>query len=218
MKRILFVSIMCLFCAGIFAQDEGYRGYLFDNFEKGKVIYTKGGISKGDFNYDTLIERMLFITADSTVYELAEPSIINRVEIGDRIFEHVKNGLFYEQIVVGNMNLYVRRFSNLLSEGKPGAYGTKSNTVAVELIGQHASGGKFYKLRVDEDFKVKYNNSYFLKLKNKFQRFSSFDALVKLFKGHEAEIKDYVKVENLNFNNIEDIKKAVLFCSGLAGE
>lgn len=56
-------------------------------------------------------------------------------------------------------------------------------------------------------------NSYFLKIKGKFQKFNSFDSLAKIFKKHELEIKEQLKESNFDFKNIEDVKKAVEYCS-----
>lgn len=43
--------------------------------------------------------------------------------------------------------------------------------------------------------------------------FYALHSLAKLFKENENEIKKYLKEQNFDFKNIEDIKKAVGYCS-----
>lgn len=216
MKRILFILSCCFVFATLSAQQEEYKGFLLKNFEKGKVVYKNGDqFTESNFNYETIMEKMLFMLPDSAIFEIARPDIVGVVVIGDRTFEHFNNGLFYERIKTGDDFLYVRWKSKVVSEGKSGPYGTKPGTAHIDNVTQTTSMGGVYSLKAREDFKVAANNIYYIKQKNKFKRFDSFDGLAKQFKGHEKEIKEYVKQQNLSFKNLEDIKKAVEYSFGL---
>jgi len=214
MKRDLIALLASiLFVMTVNAQQKEYRSFLFDKFEKGKVIYIKGGqVTKGYFNYETITEKMLFMLQDSTIFEFARPDIITSVKIGNRTFDHIKNGLFYEKIKAGNGILYIRRRSRLIPEGKTGPYGTKPGTGAIDNISLITSMGSTYGLKSVENFNVEVSNSYYIKHKNKFRRFDSFVDLAKQFKNHEKEIRNFVKEQNLNFRNQEDIQKAIAYC------
>lgn len=213
-KKYNLFLFLILFPVVLSAQDLLRDGYLFDKFEDGKVILKNGQTSKALFNYNTLSEKLLFIS-DGEILELADPDQVVLVNIDNRIFEHIKNNLFYERIKLGDDALYVRWKSSSISEGKKGAYGQTYSTSSIDNINQISSSGNVLKLKSSEEFKVVSKNLYYLKIANKFKEFKSPDSLSKLFKGHEDEIKMYIKEQQLDFNNIEDIKKAVTFCESL---
>lgn len=213
MKRSLFILICSVFVITIYAQTDEQKGFVFDKFEKGKVLYKKNNqATESNFNYETIIEKMLFMLPDSTVYELARPDIVSHVMIGNRIFEYIDKGIFYERVNVNNGPFYIRWKSKIVSE-KDGPYGSSRGTARVDNITQMPSMGSVYDLKAAEKVKVEPNNIYYIKEKNKFRRFDSFDALAKLYKGHEQEIKGYVKENDLSFKRLDDIKKAVEYCT-----
>jgi hypothetical protein len=122
--------------------------------------------------------------------------------------------MFYEKVNAGHdAFFYIRWHSTLLSNGKAGGYGTRSSTSAIDNIGQINGNSGLYKLKVNEEYNATPHNSYFLKVRNSFKSFSSADTLAKLYKGHTEEIKEYAKAENIDFNNPEDVKKAVAYCA-----
>lgn len=215
MKKLLFVSLYFIFYLNLSAQQEYYK-FLLDNFDKGRIVYTNSESRDAILNYETITEKMFFLLQDSTIWELAQPEKIALIYIGDRVFEHIDKGIFYERIKTNNEFMYVRWKSNVVSQGKEGGYGIKSNTGAIENINQTYGKGSVYQLKTAEDFKTTPRNFYYLKIKNKFKYFTSFNSLAKQFKKHEAEIKKYVKEENLNFKNLEDVIQAVTYAYKLS--
>lgn len=212
MKKCILILLFSFFISSIYAQGEEFKRFLFDDFQKGKVIYKKDNqATEGKFNYETIIEKMLFIMPDSTILEFAKPDIISHVIIGNRVFEHINKNLFYEQVNVGNGDLYIRWKSKVIAE-KEGPYGSKPATGRIDNISQTPWMGGTYSLKIAGEIKVESQNIYYIKLKNKFKRFDSFDSLAKQFKKNEKDIKSYVKDNNLNFKNIDDIKKALQYC------
>lgn len=214
-KVLLFASLSVLSLLNLSAQQEYYK-FLFDNFEKGKIVYTNSENRNTTLNYETITEKMYFMLQDSTIWELGQPEKIALIYIGDRAFERIDKGIFYERIKTGNEYMYVRWKTNVVSTGKEGGYGIKSGTGAIENINQTYGKGSVYKLSTAEDFKTVPHNFYYLKIKNKFKYFTSFNALAKLFKKHEAQIKAYAKTEDLNFKDFKDIEKAVTYAYKLA--
>jgi len=209
MKRFLFILLGSVLLTALHAQNEEQKRLLFDNFQKGKVLYEKNNqATESNFNYETIMEKMLFMLPDSTVYELARPDIVTNAIIGGRVFEHVKGGLFYERINLNNGTFYVRWKSKVIGE-KQGPYGSSQGNSRIDNVTQMASMGSIYNLKAGENVKVEPNNYYYIKQKDKFKRFDSFDSLAKMFKNREKDIKAYVKENNLSFKNLEDIKKAV---------
>lgn len=73
--------------------------------------------------------------------------------------------------------------------------------------------GKNFQLDVAENYSFKSNNSYYIKIKKDQKRFYSTDSLAKIFKGHEDEIKKYIKDNSIDFDNIDNVKAVVEYCS-----
>lgn len=197
------------------AQEGMDRALLLENFERGKVYYKKGGQSSSSFNYDILNEELLFKQSNSEYLKLAEPNTVALVEIGNRTFEHIKDGLLYEKIPAGDDFLFVRWKSRAISEGKTGLYGTKSTTTSSQSISRSNNYGSVYDFTIVDNTKLIADNKYYVKIKNKFKQFNSFNALAKLFDKNKQTIEDYIKTENLNFDKQEDIIKAVKYCFSL---
>jgi hypothetical protein len=196
----------------LFAQRDVSR-YVFEDFKEGKLVYKKGNAINSLFNYNTLDESMMFLSNDSTLYELTNTEEVLYANIDGRIFEHIKGGLFYERINAGKEAFYIRWKSKNISKGKSSGYGMTSQAGSISNIETFGKDGRMVKLGVNENFELKSENFYYIKIKKDFKRFSSADSLSKLFKNNADDIKEYAKRENLNFNNLEDIKKAVEYCS-----
>ncbi len=215
MKRCLFVFVGILLMLSANAQTNTQKVFVLDEFEEGKALYVKDNqATEGKFNYETIMEMMLFITPDSAVYELARPDIVSHVIIGSRIFEHINKSMFYERINVNNGSFYVRWKSKVISK-KEGPYGSTAETVRIDDVSQLISSRSVYDLKSAEKIKVEANNYYYIKQKDKFKQFDSFNSLAKLFKKQEKEIKAFVKDNDLNFRKLDDVKKVVEYAFGL---
>lgn len=196
----------------MWAQESNPR-FLFDRFEKGVVIYSNGSpATESLFNYDTLTEKLLFMLPDSSMMELDMPGIISEVKIGDRLFEQVNRNAFYEKAEAGENILYIRWKSKLPVIKKEGPYGMISETGAIDNIDQIAFMGSLYDFNKKKDLPLISVNIYYLKVKNKFKRFDSFNGLAKIIKSQQEEIKTCIKEKSLDFNNREDVKRALEEC------
>jgi len=209
MKRFILILLGCAVMMAIGAQNDEQKRFVLEDFQKGKVLYKKDNqATESNFNYETIMEKMLFIAPDSNVYELARPDIVSHVIIGNHVFEHVNRGMFYERINVKDGDFYVRWKSKVISEGD-GPYGSSRGTARIDNVNQMSSMGSVYDLKAAGKVKVEPNNIYYVKQKDKYKRFDSFDALAKLFKKNETAIKAYAKENDLSFKKMSDIKKAV---------
>ncbi|WP_029906067.1 hypothetical protein [Prevotella sp. 10(H)] len=212
MKIKLTILALCLVLPVVLsAQISATKAYLFDEFTKGKVVYKAGASSEALFNYNSVNEKILFLS-DTTVMELVKPDIVAYVSIGDRIFEHIKGNTFYEKVKAGDTDLYIQWRSTVVSKGKQGAYGGTQNTSGVQHISHLTTDLQTHKIKIKEDFEVKPQNAYYINIKNKFKRFGSVNALASLFKGHEEQIKQYAKDENINFDDPQNVAKIVAYC------
>lgn len=210
MKNGSIIFFLTLFSVCCIAQNSESKIYLFDTFQDG-IVYKSENKSSAKLNYNLILEKLVASDTNGNVSELFNPSEITLVQIGDRSFENVKKGLLYEKIELDGGTLYIRWKTKALSKGRDSGYGT-SQTAATTNMSALIAKGSSYELNIKNDFNLIPSNSYFLKIDGKFKQFSSFSALAKLLKKDQNKMKEYEKEENLDFKNLEDIKKAVAYC------
>lgn len=218
-KYLLLSLFFSLFLVSLKLQAQEDNVYIFDEFKNGKVVYKNGAVVYAKLNYDPLNQRMLFLSpSDNSLLEIVNPSDISYINIEGRMFEQIKGNLFYERINYNDLILYIQWRSKAISEGKPSGYGTTSTTSAITSVSVINKEGRTIPLNVSEKFNYKPDNFYYVKINNTQKRFSTPDSLAKLFKAHKKEIKKYIKENKLDFDNPEDIKSAVEYCSQYAGK
>ncbi len=208
-----YFAIITLFFIPLYliAQENSNDRYLFEKFENGRAFFKNGSASHSIFNYDLVDQKILF-KDNNEILELADPSSIIYINIDGRTFEHIKNETFYEKISYDKTDLYINWKSTKISEGKNAGYGGKSQTSSVANITRVNREGGTHKLKSGEEFNLQSNNTFYLKIDHKLKRFDSLNSFAKLFKRYEEQIKAGLKNENLDFRNIEDVKKAVQYC------
>lgn len=213
-KYLLLSLFFSLFFVSLELQAQEDNVYIFDEFKNGKAVYKNGAVVYAKLNYDPLNQRMLFLSpSDNALLEIVNPSDISYINIEGRMFEQIKGNLFYERINYNNFIFYIQWRYKAVSEGKPSGYGMTSTTSAITSVSVINKEGRTIPLNVSEKFNYKPDNFYYIKINNTQKRFSSPDSLAKLFKVHKEEIKKYIKENKLDFDNPEDIKSAVEYCS-----
>ena len=213
-KYLILSLFFSLFFVSLELQAQEDNVYIFDEFKNGKAVYKNGAVVYAKLNYDPLNQRMLFLSpSDNALLEIVNPSDISYINIEGRMFEQIKGNLFYERINYNNFIFYIQWRYKAVSEGKPSGYGMTSTTSAITSVSVINKEGRTIPLNVSEKFNYKPDNFYYIKINNTQKRFSSPDSLAKLFKVHKEEIKKYIKENKLDFDNPEDIKSAVEYCS-----
>ena len=84
--RLFFCLLLSGSLVSLYAQEELGNGLLLPQFEQGIVVFKDGTRYAASLNYSTIQEKMLFLEADSTVFEIAKPIDVSVVIIGERRF------------------------------------------------------------------------------------------------------------------------------------
>ncbi|WP_029906065.1 hypothetical protein [Prevotella sp. 10(H)] len=216
-QKLLFLLLLLIVSISYSLGQTIDKECLFDQFQKGKVMFTDGKTAERLFNYNMVAEKLLYLSEDSTVMELIHPETVVFLKVDDRTFEHIKNGVLYERVSAGKSSVfYIRWRKTMLSETRKGPYGTDSPTGNISNISHiYSPSGNVIKLKKDHDYTITPDNAYFLKVKKTFKRLSSVNDLAKFFKGHEKSIKKYAKDENIKFDHPQDIKRIIAYCEQL---
>ena len=213
MKTIrLYFSLFALCCfPSLYARAELGSGLLFPQFETGTVVFKNGGRSSASLNYNMIQQEMVFLDADGSIMAIDNPLEISVVLIGERRFFPVSSlGVFYEAIPAGKNSFFVRHRAIRVSKGKAAAYGGYDPISSATSYGSYQDNtGHTVKLNPDEKFQLRTERIYYLKPGNSYKSFASAKTLGKLFKGHEAKIKEFADKESINFSKTEDVARIV---------
>ncbi|MDR1783446.1 MAG: hypothetical protein LBR13_04220 [Dysgonamonadaceae bacterium] len=217
---LLFCFFIALSLFSVFAQeDDGVSDRLFPEFQNGSVLL-KGASSRitAKLNYDLVGERMVYLETENSVMELVADEVVN-VTIDDRNFYPSGNGFYLEEVDFDGTQIYVRWRVNRISVGKATGYGGYSTTASVGQVGMIGgalgSSGQAFQLNKDEKFKGVAENAVYLKPNKKFEIISSIKALDKIYKGHKAELENFVKEHKTKFNDVDDVKKIIEYAQSL---
>ena len=204
--------IMCVIPIITFAQRDNYV-YLFDDFLSGQAVTKQNSVSRSKFNYDISTGKVHFLE-NGEVMILSDPDGIASVTIGEHHFINIGNGRFYEKINLEKINLFIDWKGAQVSQGSNTGYGKSQTTSSVYTDKYYSKTDvRSNDLSITIDYMTLLNNNYYLKFENKYKRFNSLKSLAKLFNGHEKEIMEGLKNENLNFKEVPDVVKAVKYCS-----
>lgn len=217
MKKIVILFLGLLSFVSLSAQkdlDDVTEVFVFNEFMDGVAHFKDGTKGKSKMNYGTYTEKFYFLE-DRTVMELANTDEISSVTLGQYVFEPVKSGMFYEKVEAGKGNLYIRWKTRINSIGKVGAYGIENRSGGVLSINRLRNPSRTDGLKINERVAELNQNMYYLKIKGKFKKISSFKDLAKMFGDHKDDIISYVEGNKLEFRNVDDVLKATTYAFGL---
>ncbi|GHT03956.1 hypothetical protein FACS189440_22150 [Bacteroidia bacterium] len=219
------------------AQTVSSTDLLFPQYEDGVAVLKDGTKAPGHYNYSTTRKQIQYLDTEGVVMTFENPKDISVVTIAGRVFENTKNNGFLERVPVGAGFYYVEWDSKWISRGKNTGYGHFSQTASTNsykvsdsgpdasavvtganYISNAASSGTFsvsnpqgavdgLRVTYDDGMKAIPAHSYFLKVDDKFKRFDSASSLAKALGCCKKELDAFVKRENINFKNPEDVNR-----------
>ena len=191
--------------------------YLFPEFTKGDVYSLGLPTGSGMLNYNMLLGEMQFLE-NGQVMALSNLKDVVLVNIGNRKFYRFNDKEFAEEVFsAGAVKLRVRRKGNTAPHSKKGAYGTESSTSSITSYTSITSGGNQYNLDVEEKLLISLNYFYYLVGTNdKYTLIKNVKTFTKQFPAYSAQIETFVKENHTRFNNEDDLKALLAYCSNLA--
>ncbi|MBA2561770.1 MAG: hypothetical protein H0V14_02450 [Chitinophagaceae bacterium] len=178
--------------------------YRYPQFEYGKVYFINGDASAGKLNYNFLIQTMQFIDPKGDTLALANESALNFISIGADTFFHNNKG-YIEQVADYTFTKLLLKEKLQSSEEKIGAFGIPSSTQTIDTKNT---------LIADQNYKLRVNGNLILS-KEKHYYFSDSDFnilpvnnknLMKVFAKQKGKIENYIKSNNTDLNNENDLK------------
>lgn len=187
--------------------------YLFSRFDNSIVKLKTGELTKTAMNYNTLTEKMTFYQ-NGALLDLVKPETVDTICIQKRLFVPFENA-FYEVILYAPISFYIQHKSDLVSEGRPAALGTTSQTVGITSVSKLVGDRNSYNLKLPENFKVKPYEIYWVRMNKEMHRFLNERQFLKIFPAKADEIKDFINQSDLKINKPDDLLQLANFCNKL---
>lgn len=185
------------------------KAYLFEEFSFGTVLLKSGSVEHAELNYNTNDQSILFINNGQYMI-LTGLETIDTAYIKDRKFI-TANGIFYEVIATAaGANLYVS-YSNTM---KPNTAITNHSGTERESDSRvsNAVTGAYVTRPYKGDFIVEIQKKFWIGNGKILMKLNGERQFVKFFPAKDEKIKTYVKENNVNFKNEEDLKKLLAYC------
>lgn len=213
MKRYFYLLIFSLSFTTSFSQENVIElsHYLFPEFTQGVVLMKTGIENKALLNYNSLTEEMVFDDKGKILaIGQTELNLVDTVYIKDRKFITLNNK-FIELIYHSKFDLYTEYKCEIIPPGTPAAYGGTSYTSATTSYSSLNSGGALYKLKLPDGYKTKPYHNYWLKKNGEWNKFINMKQLLRLYDDKEDMFKDYVKKNDIKYDNKESIVQLIKY-------
>ena len=227
--RIQLIVAVCIFCiVKASAQTEkmyavkigeipnqvipGEAIYLLPRFTQGTVFLKNGSSSKQLLNFNSLLDEMHFINEQGDTLAIAEPALVNLVEI-DSIKLYYDLGYLQQIFTRGNYKLAVKQTWKQMPDKKTAGYDIASSTGSIKTYSTiNNSNGSIGKLRVGKDVLYTKENSFYIG--DKFNHFKRANKKSFYILFEDKNITQYLKKHRVDFNKENDLKALLQFCAG----
>ena len=212
---ILFLFSISVDLAGQTNTANPYPQLLFPEFVKSTIRMKSGDTSSALLNYNKVDEEMIF--DQQGVFRIVEHTEdIDTIYLHDRKFVPVGKA-FYEVLVSGRISLFIQHKSRFTTAGTPTAYGLTSQTNATTRVTTVGAGNQVRNLELPDNVIVSPATVYWVKVKNEMYKFTTERQFLKIFPDHEAEIKEFIKINKLDLKINDHLKKLGSYCNELIG-
>ncbi|HYI76432.1 MAG TPA: hypothetical protein VEW65_02365 [Chryseolinea sp.] len=177
--------------------------YRFQEFQKGKITYTKGFALDYEFdlNYNVYYEKMDFINLAGDTLSITNTGEIRSIQVGNKTFFHEASTGYYEVLVHLPVALAFR--NQFFLEEIEFSNGARSGAIPTDLRGVVAAYDRIYRKRF----------SYFFVDQNNELSKATRTSVLKLFPEHNTEIKAYLLEHGVDFESREDLIELTIFCN-----
>lgn len=186
--------------------------FFLPEFKRGTAFLRNGTHTYQTFNYNHLLDEMMFIVPSGDTLAIAEPKELEYIQLDSAVFYYDK-GYLREVEKAGIYKLVERERLIQFFDKVEGAYGTTSGSYAVTTYSNIYNAGRNYKLTVKRDVVFARIKVFFVG--DQYNRFHKADkkGFADLFPDKKEAILEYIKNEKLNLNDAGDIEKLFRFCT-----
>jgi hypothetical protein len=206
--KIILATIILVHTNVVVSQIDNFNGlpqFLYPEFSACRIKMKAGTDLNLLMNYNLITEKMVFFQKDQ-VYDLANPITVDTILMNNaKYIPHEK--VFYEVHSGIPVTLFIQHRGRVQAPPKPAAYGGTSEVSSSSYISRIDIGTQVYNLKMEGDPIVKYDPTYWVKIDERMNNFTTEKQYMKIFPGKEELIKQYIKRYKLKFNKKDDLLK-----------
>lgn len=214
MKRILFTLLIWIGFFSLVLSQHNLSEYLFDDY-KDATVHFKGNLKSNErVNYNLLNGKLYFIDKhDNKIKVVSDIEKIAFIKVRDRNFLLDNDGL---KEVVSTLPLVYVKY-NAKSRRKPSkaAYGGTSQVSSSANYTELRDGGSHAFLKNDDVEIFLHYNEYWIEKDGKKKKFTQFKQFIKIYSGHKEQLEQYIKDNNINFEDAEAIVELCRYAENL---
>ena len=184
---------------------------MFEEFTNGQVLMKNRSVVNTALNYDWIDQEINYYNNDEQMI-LTGLEMIDTVYIADCKFIPYGN-VFLEAVPVADKYLFINWKMDVKNKGKEGPMGTTSHSISsqkIDLSNQRGQGIERSDIYV---YDASFNNTYYIRVDNKFKTFNSEKSFLKLFPAEKSEdIKSYIKTKGIDFKKPSDVIDLIYNC------
>jgi hypothetical protein len=228
--KIFYLFLFLLFASNSFAQEKSRllikadqlasevltpeKIYQYPKFSPGKIIFRDQTSTTALLNYNYLNGEIEFIDQknDTLVIATHQMQNIQRIELDKDTFYYV-NGYLQQVVRIPLGKLAKRETLFILTKDKLGAYDRSTSTTGAEAMTtfrDYFGSNNGATLRVRENITMAYATRFFFGDDYSFLPANKKN-LLKVFHSKKEIINNYLRENNVDFRNINDLKKLLLF-------
>jgi hypothetical protein len=183
--------------------------YRYPAFTQGKVYFKDGAPKQALLNYNRLLSEMHFLNPKGDTLAIAQPEIINFIEINQDTFYIDK--AFLEMVVQNKqVKLAKKETIQLVDRQKVGAYGETNSAGAIGSFNTYTNNAQTVQLNTNEVKLYSLQTEFYIADKHNHFILVTKKNLVNLYAKQEKDLKTFLQENNTNLHNEEDLKKLVL--------
>ena len=186
----------------------------YPQFVYGKVFFRPGDSSAARLNYNRFLDEMHFIDIKGDTLNIAYPGSIKFIRISNDLF-YYDNG--YVKLIKDNntIKLAAKQTLRMSGKNKIGAYNMASPGSAIDSYSSLNIDHKNYNLTPREDITLAKKTEYYFGDKYNHFVLANKKNVLRLYPKQEGAVTAYLKENNVDFNNREDIEKLFQYLTNL---
>ena len=190
---------------------------LYNEAIKGNITFKDKSFAKAPLNINLLTNEILFVNDKNELLPIDNQDQVLFASIGKDIFFNTNKGLVQVVANINEIKLGILRQFKPINKETTGAYGIPSTTSSVtqvsSIVGSQSSMPTFTQLSVNQKVDLGYSEVFYLIKDDKFHSISNEKQFSKVFKHDKADLEKYIKNENIDLKNRDDVLKLFNYCS-----
>lgn len=189
--------------------------YQYLTFTDGKVYFRDGHVTDAKLNYHKYLDEMQFVNYKGDTLTVDNEETIKLIVVANDTFYYYKN--YIRHIATADkLKLGARESLQIADEKKASAYDMTSSVSSIKAANTFSDGRYMTRINVKTDILLgKITYYYFGDEYNRFMPASKKN-LFELLPKKRNQIKEYLRTNEVNFSNKNDLEKLLLFLRTLS--